>query len=333
MTSAGPWRYNGVMPLKIWSNHRFSDAARQKLQDELGDHKLLLPKSSTESNLVAGGSDPDARAADVLHGQPHVDDVTDGGAQWVALTSAGYTRYDKEAVKSALRGRDARLTNASSIYDEPCAQHVLAQMLAASRELPAALAAQAGFRWAAGQLRENSFLLRKQSVLILGYGAIARRLAEMLRPFDMTLTAVRRHPAGDEAIRCVTPDAVDDLLDKADHVVNVLPANDSTKGFVSADRIGRMRASAIYYSVGRGTTTDQAALLQALRDQKLRAAYLDVTDPEPPPADDPIWHTPRLRLTPHSAGGYAGEDLDLVDHFLANLRHFEQGEALTDRVI
>ena len=321
------------MPLTIWSNHKFSDAARDKLTAGLGDHKLLLPKSATESNLVAGGPDADARRADVLHGQPHADDVIDGKARWTALTSAGYTRYDNDAVKTAVRGRDASLTNASTIYDEPCAQHVLAQMLAASRELPTALAAQAGYRWAAGQLRQTSFLLRKQSVLILGYGAIARRLAEMLRPFDMALTAVRRHPTGDEAIRCVGTGDVDDLLGEADHVVNVLPANDSTKGFVSAERIARMKPPAVYYSVGRGTTTDQAALLKALRDEKLRAAYLDVTDPEPPAADDAVWHAPRLYLTPHSAGGYAGEDLDLVDHFLANLRRFEKGEPLTDRVI
>ena len=321
------------MSLTIWSNHRFSDAALERLQTGLGDHRLVRPDAATESNLVAGRSDEAARSADVLHGQPAPDDVIDGKAKWIALTSAGYTRYDKDDVKQGVKKRDAQLTNASGVYDEPCAQHVLSQMLAASRELPTAFANQRERRWEGKKLRETSFLLRGQSAVILGYGAIARRLAEMLRPFGMTLTAVRRQPTGDESVRCVKAGDIDAELAVADHIVNVLPANESTRGFVSADRLAKMKASAIYYTVGRGTTTDQTALRVALEGGRLRAAYLDVTDPEPAPADDPIWTTPRCHITPHSAGGYAGEDLDLVDHFLANLRQFEAGGPLTDRVM
>ena len=318
------------MGLSIWSNHRFSDAAQAKLREGIGDATLVLA-DATASNLVGGAGDPRARDADVLHGQPAVDDVTGGGAKWVALTSAGYTRYDNDPVKDVLRKRDAALTNASAVYAEPCAQHVLAQMLAASRELPAAFALQREHDWQGKTLRETSFLLRGQSVVILGYGSIAERLAEMLRPFGMNVVGVRRSPTGDEAIRCVSdPDAV---LGEADHVVNVLPSSDSTRGYVSAERLGMLKPEAVYYSVGRGTTTDQAALRAALEAGRLRAAYLDVTDPEPPPADDPIWATPNCHITPHSAGGYAGEDLDLVDHFLDNLRRFRAGEALNDRVV
>ena len=320
-------------PPTIWTNAKFGDAADARLREGVGDAVLVFPQSTERSNLVAGGSDPAAREADVLYGQPAAEDVLHGRAKLVALTSAGYTRYDTEEVKTALRDRDAALCNASGVYDEPCAQHVLAQMLAASRELPAAFEAQKSHDWGDRRVREGSFLLRGQSALILGYGAIARRLAELLRPFGMTLTGVRRQPTGDEAIRCVTPEQVDGLLDLADHVVNILPANDSTAGFVSAERLAKMKASAIYYSIGRGTTTDQAALIAALKEEKLRAAYLDVTDPEPPPAGDPIWDAPRCHITPHSAGGYAGEDVDLVQHFVANLRRFRAGEPLADRVI
>ena len=320
------------MALLIWSNHRFSDAALAKLREGIGDAELVLA-DATESNLVGGESDPRARDADVLHGQPALDDLTGGGARWVALTSAGYTRYDTDAVKDALRKRDAALTNASAVYAEPCAQHVLAQMLAASRELPGAFAAQREHDWQARKFRNTSFLLRGQRVVILGYGSIAERLAEMLRPFGMSVVGVRRSPTGDEAIHCVATEDVDALLGEADHLVNVLPSNESTRGFVSAERLSRLKAGATYYSVGRGTTTDQSALRQALEAGRLRAAYLDVTDPEPPPADDPIWDAPRCHITPHSAGGYVGEDADLVGHFLDNLRRFRAGEALNDRVV
>jgi phosphoglycerate dehydrogenase-like enzyme len=84
--------------------------------------------------------------------------------------------------------------------------------------------------------------------------------------------------------------------------------------------------------MGRGATVDQTALRQALLDQRLAAAYLDVTDPEPLPADDPLWTTPNCFITPHTAGGAADEFDRVVEHFLANLRRFGAGEELRDRV-
>ena len=321
------------MSLTVWSNHPFSDEALARFRQALGSHRLLRPAAVTENNLTAGASDPQARSADVLHGQPAVEDLVEGSARWVALTSAGYTRYDREDVRQALRGRKARLTNASGVYDEPCAQHVLAQMLAASRQLPACLEHQRDRDWQSASIRQGSLLLKGQRVLILGHGAIARRLAELLRPFQMEVTGVRRHPTGEEAISCVTPEAVDGLLGDADHVVNILPANASTEGFMNAERIGRMKRSAVYYSIGRGNTTDQTALREALEQGRLAAAYLDVVDPEPPPPEDPIWTTPGCVITPHSAGGFAGEEAALLEHFLENLRRFEADEGQRDAVV
>jgi phosphoglycerate dehydrogenase-like enzyme len=85
--------------------------------------------------------------------------------------------------------------------------------------------------------------------------------------------------------------------------------------------------------VGRGTTVDQTALLAALQSGRLAAAYLDVTDPEPLPVDHPLWSAPNCYITPHSAGGHRTEPMRLAGHFLDNLRRFERGEPLLDRVI
>jgi len=93
-----------------------------------------------------------------------------------------------------------------------------------------------------------------------------------------------------------------------------------------------MKNGAVFYNVGRGVTVDQPALLAALRSGRLAAAYLDVTDPEPPPPDDPIWSVPNCWITPHAAGGHQDESERVVAHFLENLRRFEAGDPLLDRV-
>jgi phosphoglycerate dehydrogenase-like enzyme len=115
--------------------------------------------------------------------------------------------------------------------------------------------------------------------------------------------------------------------------LNFLPENSETIRFFDKDKFSSFKAGACYYSLGRGTTTDQNALMDALKSGPIRAAYLDVTDPEPLPPDHPLWFAPNCYITPHSSGGHHNESLRLTKHFLANLRRFEQGEPLIDRII
>jgi phosphoglycerate dehydrogenase-like enzyme len=226
------------------------------------------------------------------------------------------------------------LTNSSLVYNEPCAEHVLAFMLAEARQLPASLDTQRADRaWPTLERRAASHLLLGQNVVLLGFGAIGRRLAELLAPFHVQLTAVRRRPAGDEGVAVVTEDQLDAALASADHIVNILPENPATRHYVNAARLAVTKSGAIFYNIGRGTTVDQQALLDALRSGRLAAAYLDVTDPEPLPVDHPLWSTPNCYITPHTAGGHHDEPERLVRHFVENLRRFEHGEALLDRVI
>ena len=252
--------------------------------------------------------------------------------RWIHVTSAGYTRYDTPAFREAMAAKEAVLTNSSSVYDEPCAQHLLAMMLAFSRRLPGALDEQRSAReWPSSRLRAQSTLLQDGKVLIVGYGAIGRRLAELLAPFGAEVVAVRRRPTGDEAVPTFPIEELDRLLPEADHVANILPANASTDGLFDAGRFARMKDGAFFYNIGRGTTVDQSALLNAVG--RLGGAYLDVTDPEPLPPDHPLWGSSKVFVTPHTAGGHRGEELRLVRHFLTNLRRFEAGAPLVDRVM
>jgi phosphoglycerate dehydrogenase-like enzyme len=169
--------------------------------------------------------------------------------------------------------------------------------------------------------------------LLVGFGAIGQRLIQLLAPFDLDVHAVRRRPTGDEPIPVHGLVELEGLLASADHVLDLLPGNAETSHFFAAARFGAMKPGAVFYNIGRGTTVDQQALRDALLGGQLRAAYLDVTDPEPLPPDHPLWSTPGCVITPHTAGGHADEPERLVAHFLDNLGRYRRGEALRDRIL
>ena len=293
------------------------------------------PGESTEAlrtlhhEFVEGG----APRGEILFGQPDPEQaLAIPELKWIHVSSAGYTRYDTEEFRRRLKEKGAVLTNSSSVFDDPCAQHALAFLLAFARQLPEAMREQLGGRdWKVERRRMDSRLLQDGKLLIVGYGAIARRLISLLQPFGMEIVAVRRTPKGDEGVPTLPMDRLDDLLSEADYVANILPANADSERLFDAARFARMKDGAFFLNIGRGTTVDQDALLQAL--PRLAAAYLDVTDPEPLPKEHPLWTAPNVLITPHTAGGHRGEEFRMVRHFLENLRRFDAGEPLLDRVM
>ncbi|RYG43658.1 D-2-hydroxyacid dehydrogenase [bacterium] len=286
-------------------------------------------RAITGHELVFGGEP----RGEILFSQPPTDGaLADPDLKWIQVTSAGFTRYDTDEFRSAMKAKGAQLTNSSSVFDEPCAQHALAFLLAFARQLPEAHREQLGPRdWSATKRRLDSRLLQEGRVLIVGYGAIGRRLVELLAPFGIEIQAVRRSPRGDEPVPTFGMDRLETLLPEADYVVNLLPANAASERLFDGAKFERMKEGALFLNIGRGTTVDQAGLLEAL--PRLGGAYLDVTDPEPLPREHPLWDAPNVVITPHTAGGHRGEDVRLVRHFLSNLRRFEAGEPLVDRVI
>ena len=315
--------------LRIWCNYDFEETLARELRERTSSYQLTLAHSSVSAPAAS------AQVPDILLGQPDVDYLLSHTPRWTELTSAGYTAYDRDDLRKVFRARSSLLTNASTVFDEACAQHLLAMIFALARELPRCLDNQrAGRVWLHDESRfGRRFLLNHQKVVIFGFGAIARRLVELLRPLGMQIVGVRRTPRGDEGIPIVHPNESNSHMADADHVIDILPANDETAHFFDAARFGTCRKGARFYNIGRGTTVDQAALIAALRSGRLGAAYLDVTDPEPLPPDHPLWDAPNCFITPHIGGAHANEQARLLRHFLLNLAAFESGQPLSDRVI
>jgi phosphoglycerate dehydrogenase-like enzyme len=211
---------------------------------------------------------------------------------------------------------------------------VLAMMLAFGRRLPESLQDQIKDQaWRYLDRRYACRLLTGQTVLMLGFGAIGRRLAELLAPFGMNVMAVRRQTRSERGVRIISEERLSSALAEADHVVNILPDNASTRNYVNARRLACFKPGARFYNVGRGTTVDDRALLEALRSGRVGEAYLDVFEPEPLPPDHPYWTTPHCYVTPHTAGGRHDQDTAVIQHFLRNLEAFTKGAPMVDRIV
>lgn len=323
------------MSLTIWTNAKFSDADTRLLVEGTRAHKLIFARAASASVLDAGKADPDLPQADIAFGQPDAAQcLALPRLRWVEVTTAGYTRYDTPEFQEAFRARGAAFSNVSEVFADPCAQHVLAMMLAFGRRLLPSYRDQITDRsWHYAERRYDSRLLTGQSVLLLGYGAIGRRLTDLLAPFGVKLTAVRRQTRSERGVRIIPEESVSSALAEADHVVNILPDNASTRNYVNARRLGCMKPGARFYNVGRGSTVDERALLEALRSGRIGEAYLDVFETEPLPSDHALWEQPNCFITPHTAGGRSDQDTAIVKHFLRNLAAFEAGGPMVDRIV
>jgi len=325
------------MSLTIWTNYNLRPEAHKLFITGLAAAgcRLLQSASSTRSVLVEAEPDPALAEADIAYGQPTPAEVmAQPRLRWLALSSAGYTRYERADFRTAMQTRGTKVTNASAVFADPCAQQILAAMLALARNLPTQLRNQDGARaWRYLEDRYSATVLTGQTVLLLGFGAIGRRLAALLVPFGGRVIAYRRTPRGDEGIEVVTDAGLGAALAAADHVVNLLPDSTATRNFMNAGRFAQMASAARFYNIGRGTTVDQAALITALTAGQISGAYLDVMEPEPLPPEHPLWQTPNCFITCHLGGGTRDQDEKLVQHFLANLHRFIKGDPLLDQVM
>ncbi|GLY53965.1 2-hydroxyacid dehydrogenase [Lentzea sp. NBRC 102530] len=163
--------------------------------------------------------------------------------------------------------------------------------------------------------------LQDKKVLIVGAGDLGEQLRRRLEPFDATATLVGR--TAREGVH--GQDELPDLLPGFDVVVIFTPMTEETRHLVDAKFLAAMKDGAILVNGARGPVVDTDALLAELTSGRLRAA-LDVTDPEPLPADHPLWTAPGLFLTPHVAGSCTGSGHRAYAIARAEITRFANGE-------
>jgi phosphoglycerate dehydrogenase-like enzyme len=234
--------------------------------------------------------------------------------QWPHLTGVKVIQAPWAGVDTLLNlfPRDVMLCDGRGVHEIPTAEWTLAVILAMQKCLPFFITMQGAAKWAQGQqAQQNDASLPTKikdppapvrdvadtTILIVGYGSIGQAIEMRLTPFRAKFLRVARVQRDGVA----SVNQLDDLLGQADIVVLTAPLTSETRGLMNAPRIRKMKHGALLVNAARGPLVDTNALLQALQAKKISAA-LDVKDPEPLPADHPLWKAPNLLLTPHVGG-------------------------------
>ena len=249
--------------------------------------------------------------------------------KWFQCMFAGVDGYDAPGILPD----GAMLTSSSGFNSQAVAEHILACLMALCRKLPQCRDNQLKHQWVdLGKMKT----ITGATVLVVGAGNIGSAVAQRCHALGAVTIGLKRTVNGPvPGFDKVYPsDQLDELLPQADFVILTLPHSDSTKHLMDAKRLNAMKQDAVLISAGRGSVLDQDALAEVLKSGKLWGAALDVTQPEPLPADHPLWDIPNLLITPHLAGGIRLEITrsTCVSMALENLKRYLKGEPLQNLV-
>ena len=229
------------------------------------------------------------------------------------------------------------ITNAARVHGPVVAEHAIAMMLALARRVPAAVRFQLRRRWAMREMWNEHPRPREiagATVLVVGLGSIGEEVAALAAALKMHVIGARLHPerglAG--AHEAIGYGAVDSALPRSSFVVLAAPLTPQTRHLMDARRFKLFRPGAYLVNVSRGGLVDEKALVQALREERLGGAALDVFEEEPLPRRSPLWKLPQVLITPHTAFLTAKAWERHYEIFSANLRRYLAGEPLQDVV-
>ncbi len=302
----------------------FHDGQRATLEAGAPDAEFVY---TTKANVT----DEQIATADAIIGSLAPDRLPAArNLKLLQLNSAGYDNYVNPA---GTVPADVRLTCAVGAYGQAVSEHMFAMLLALMKRLIGYRDDQRAHEWTD---RGPVTTLANTRVLVLGAGDIGTHFARLCSAMGAHVCGLRRHvgevPEGFEAMR--TMDELFDLLPDADVVASFLPSSDATRGLADKKFFDACKQGCYFVNGGRGDLVVQDDLIAALESTKLASAAIDVTTPEPLPADSPLWDAPNLFITPHVAGQF--HLYTVLDNIAAiaaeNLRHLAAGEPLRNEV-
>jgi len=251
-----------------------------------------------------------------------------GKLRWLQSSYAG---MDGLLALPEARQHPAVFTNVH-IHANCVAEHLWGMALMLTRNLHKSLRAQETGKWETSSVSEGVETLAGRTLCIAGLGIIGAHCAALGRAFGMHVIGISRHARSDSsAHEVVGPENRGDAFARSRIIMLILPDTPDTKGFVGKAELDVMQGATLL-NAGRGSSIATDQLVEALRDGRVRAAGLDVTDPEPLPAGHPLWSMSNVIITPHYGGVHPGYDEEAFSVFCANLERWVRGQPLQNVV-
>jgi phosphoglycerate dehydrogenase-like enzyme len=249
-------------------------------------------------------------------------------ARWVHSLAAGVEgMLSPEFVASSVP-----LTNARGVFAEALGEYAIAAILHFAKNIPLMTRNQQAHRWESLTVE----MVRGKTLGVVGYGGIGREAARLASKIGMRVIALRRKPAepGGDGIaeRIYTPGELNELLAASDYVLMSMPSTPETRHIIGGPQLRAMKPEAVLINIGRGSSVDEAALVEALREKRIRGAALDVFETEPLPSDHPLFTLDNVLLSAHSADRTADWLERAMRIFIENYGRFIRGEPLLNVV-
>ena len=305
----------------IYCYSMLDESLRNKLSEALQPHHTIHFRAD---NTKADHKPEEFKNANFILGNPPLEWFSEAlpNLKFWQLDSAGFDQYSGVNV-----GEGVKVANMGDWFARPCAETIVGGVLALYRGLDKLTLLKQKSEWVGSKLRGELKILFQQNVIVLGAGTIGQCVNQSLKGFGCATHLMAR----------TSPDAdlhsKEDLyneLPHADLVINTLPG--TAHHFADQEFFSKMKKHSVYASVGRGSTTDENALLEALNSGLLDGAVLDVTEAEPIPDDSPLWNMEQVVLTQHTGGGHSNEHMGKVDLFLNNIFAIENGGNIVNEV-
>ncbi len=248
--------------------------------------------------------------------------------KWVHFGAAGVDH----SLFPAFLESDVLITTGKGIHAEIMAEYALMAILGLAVDLPGIAEAQHRKAWISRQLRPRHHSVRGRRLLVIGLGNIGLPAAQMAARVGMQVTGIKRTPLEGslpEGLLAVHPlSELDRLLPETDYLLLAVPLTAETNGLLNEQRLRLLPAHAGLINIARGSLIDENALFRVLEDGHLGGAVLDTFRVEPLPEHSPLWHHPRVLVTPHISGNFDTYTTRVIEQFCDNLGRFLKGEEL-----
>src|SRR5215204_2452794 len=253
--------------------------------------------------------------------------------RWVQAPAAGVAHM----LSAELAESPIVLTSARGVRARAIAEHVMLMALALARQLPLIMRRQSERAWALDEIETAGTIrtLNGRQMGIVGLGSIGVEVARLAAGVGMRVVATRMHsdrprPQGVDDV--LPPERLAELLSSSDVVVLSAALTADTRLLMNREMLAHVKRGAYLINISRGRLVDDQALVDALREERIGGAALDVFTREPLPADSPYWDLPNVIVTPHLSGAMEDYWTPLVALFAENLRRFEKGQPLINVV-
>jgi phosphoglycerate dehydrogenase-like enzyme len=237
--------------------------------------------------------------------------------KWLQTWSAGVNNIPL----SELESRNIQLTSANGVHAYPISETIFGLMLALTRKIHTYVKNQQSKKWHHAQMNLE---MHEKTVGIIGVGAIGKETAKIAKAFGMKVLGVRHSGIQEDYVdEMYKQEQLNEILPLCDYVVITLPLTKETYRLLGAEQIKLMKPSAFLINIGRGEIVDEAALAQALTENEIAGAGLDVFEKEPLSEDSPLWELDNVIITPHTSGSTEHYNKRVMDDiFIPNLKSY-----------